>query len=556
MATLTQTKEDLITSISKFYQWEKALPNKVYLHQPISGHWHTWTFAESGQEIRKIAQYLKENYAPGTKIAVMSRNCAHWLMTDLAITMADCISVPIYPNVNRDTVSYVLEHSEAQMLFVGKLLPNDWNEMRNGIPAEMPCVSFGMYGLDADYKTWDTVCQETEPLQGEPTPPLKDTLTIIYTSGTTGRPKGVVLTHESLSFSIAQFHRVFNLVASDRFFSYLPLSHIAERMLISQGSLVGGSDVFFAESLDTFADNLKHARPTIFLAVPRIWTKFQMGVLTKFPPSRLKMILSIPIINGIIKKKIQEALGLDQARVILTGAAPMSSSLMNWYDKLNINIHEVYGMTENCALSHANRPGEKKAGTVGKVMYGVEMKLTEEGEICTKSVANLQEYYKMPEKTADTIKDGWLHTGDKGVIDSDGFVRITGRVKDLFKTSKAKYVAPNPIEMKLSKNPIIEQVCVVGNGIPQPLALVVLSENGREMSREEAKESLAETLKELNPKLEHHEQLQKIVVMPEEWTVENNLLTPTLKIKRNEIDSQFEKNYEKWYEGGKGVIFA
>ncbi|MEO1384409.1 MAG: AMP-binding protein, partial [Bacteroidota bacterium] len=360
MATLTQTKEDLITSISKFYQWEKALPNKVYLHQPISGHWHTWTFAESGQEIRKIAQYLKENYAPGTKIAVMSRNCAHWLMTDLAITMADCISVPIYPNVNRDTVSYVLEHSEAQMLFVGKLLPNDWNEMRNGIPAEMPCVSFGMYGLDVDYKTWDTVCQETEPLQGEPTPPLKDTLTIIYTSGTTGRPKGVVLTHESLSFSIAQFHRVFNLVASDRFFSYLPLSHIAERMLISQGSLVGGSDVFFAESLDTFADNLKHARPTIFLAVPRIWTKFQMGVLTKFPPSRLKMILSIPIINGIIKKKIQEALGLDQARVILTGAAPMSSSLMNWYDKLNINIHEVYGMTENCALSHANRPGEKK----------------------------------------------------------------------------------------------------------------------------------------------------------------------------------------------------
>ncbi len=558
MATLTKTQEDignLSTTLEKFYRWESNSPDKAFLHQPIDGKWHSWTYGEAGQEIRKIAAYLKENYGEGSKIALLSRNCAHWIMADIAISMAGCISVPLYPNIKRDTVNYVLDHSESVAILVGKLIDADWQEMRHGVPQELPSIKMGNYGLDADYRSWDDICAEQSPMEESPMGDIEGVQTIIYTSGTTGKPKGVVIGASSLSYSIAQFDKIFDLQGSDRFFSYLPLSHIAERMLISQGALVAGSDIFFAESLDTFADNLKHARPTIFLAVPRIWTKFQMGVLAKFPQSRLNLLTSLPVLGNVIKRKIKEALGLDKARVKLTGAAPMSVSMLEWYKKLGMEVYDVYGMTENCALSHANRPDAYKFGTVGRVMTGVEMKLTEEGEICVKSPANMREYYKMPEKTAETLQDGWLYTGDKGVIDSQGFVKITGRVKDLFKTSKAKYVAPNPIEQKISANAFVEQVCVVGSGIPQPIALVVLSESAQEKNIEEVKESLRDTLNQVNATLDHHEVLQKIVVMKEDWTVENGVLTPTLKIKRNVLDERFEKHFEDWYEGGKGVIY-
>jgi len=188
-------------------------------------------------------------------------------------------------------------------------------------------------------------------------------------------------------------------------------------------------------------------------------------------------------------------------------------------------------------------------------MPGVEMKITEEGEICVKSLANMVEYYREPEKTAATIRDGFLHTGDKGEVDSEGYVRITGRVKDIFKTSKAKYVAPSPIEMKFSKNELVEQICVVGTGIPQPIALVVLSEDAKSKPKEEVSESIEATLKALNPSLDHHERLQKAVIVSEEWTPENSILTPTLKIKRGAIDDKYQTNYEKWYDGGVGVVW-
>ncbi|MEM6342750.1 MAG: AMP-binding protein [Bacteroidota bacterium] len=556
MATLTQTEQKLRTPLELFYHWESKIGTKNYLNQPINGQWHTWTWAEFGQEVRKMAAAIESrNFEPGTRIGILSRNCAQWMMTDLAIAMAGHISVPIYPNVNAETVQYVLEHSEAKMLFVGKLEPHDWAEMRKGVPAEMECISFGMYNLDADYVTWQDEIAKFEPKSDNPTGDLDDMWTIIYTSGTTGKPKGVVHKMRAPVFAFETFMDIFKLTPDDRFFSYLPLSHIAERMLISMGTLRCGGSIHFAQSLDTFADNLKTGAPTVFLGVPRIWTKFQSGVLAKFPQSRLNLLFSIPIINNIIKKKIREALGLSEARICLTGAAPTPVSLQEWFERIGVTILEVYGMTENSAYSHANLPGAYKFGFAGKTMAGVEMKITDEDEICVKSDANMIEYYKEPEKTAATLRDGWLHTGDCGELTPEGFLKITGRVKDIFKTSKAKYVAPNPIEMKLAKNEYIEQVCVVGTGIPQPIALVVLTEDGRKRDNDDLVESLSETLQEVNPTLEHHETLRRIVVVKDEWATETGQLTPTLKIKRNAIDKQYAGRYEEWYEGGKGVAF-
>ncbi|MFK7920354.1 MAG: AMP-binding protein [Bacteroidia bacterium] len=556
MATLTQTEQKLRTPLELFYHWESTIGSKTYLNQPIDGQWHTWTWAEFGQEVRKMAAAIESrNFEPGTRIGILSRNCAHWMMSDLAIALSGHISVPIYPNVNAETVSYVLEHSETKMLFVGKLEAHDWTEMRKGVPAGMECISFGMYPLDADYPTWQEETAKHDAKADSPIGSLEDLWTIIYTSGTTGKPKGVVHKVKAPIFAFETFMDIFKLTPEDRFFSYLPLSHIAERMLISMGTLRCGGSIHFAQSLDTFAANLKTGAPTVFLGVPRIWTKFQSGVLAKFPQSRLNLLFSIPIINNIIKKKIREALGLSEARICLTGAAPTPVSLQEWFERVGVTILEVYGMTENSAYSHSNLPGAYRFGFAGKTMPGVEMKITDEEEICVKSDANMIEYYKDPEKTADAIRDGWLHTGDCGELTSDGFLKITGRVKDIFKTSKAKYVAPNPIELKLAKNEYIEQVCVVGTGIPQPIALVVLTEDGGKREQDELVESLTETLKEVNPTLEHHEVLRRIVVVKEDWTTEGGQLTPTLKIKRNSIDKQYKDRYEDWYESGKGVTF-
>ena len=553
----TATKTSLRTPLDNLYQWENELATKVYLNQPLGGEWHTWTWKEFGTEVRKMAAVIRaRGIEPGSRIALVSKNCAHWLMSDLAIMMSGCISVPIYPNVNADTVSYILKHSAAKLLFVGKLEAHDWREMKKGVPAGMDCISFGIYGLDEqDYPTWDEVAAEVEPMTENPRPSPEDVMTIIYTSGTTGTPKGVVHKYISPAYASQAIFSEFGIGQNDRFFSYLPLSHIAERMLVMMGTTGSGASVHFAESLDTFAENLRTCRPTVFLAVPRIWAKFQTGVFAKFSPSRLNLLLSIPLLGGILRKKIRAALGLDQAKTLLTGAAPIPVSLLKWYDKLGMTIYEVYGMTENSAYSHSNLPGRRKPGTVGQTLEGVETKITDEGEICVKSIVNMVEYYREPEKTAETLRDGWLHTGDKGEIDAEGYVRITGRVKDIFKTSKAKYVAPSPIEMKLSKNDFVEQVCVVGTGIPQPIALVVLSPDARAKAQDLIKASLNDTLQEVNPTLEHHERLQKLVVVRDEWTPENGILTPTLKIKRGAVDDRYQIHYEKWYEGGKGVVW-
>ncbi|GAB4415485.1 MAG: AMP-binding protein [Bacteroidia bacterium] len=546
----------MITPLGRLYQWERTQPAQGFLHQPIDGTWHTWTWGEAAREVRRMAAAIQaKGYEPGSRIAILSRNCAHWIMADLAIMMSGHISVPIYPNINAETVRYVLTHSEARLIFVGKLEQHDWDEMRPGIPDEVERISFGRYALQgADYPDWDTLVRSNEPLTGSPDRSLDEVMTIIYTSGTTGRPKGVVLKFEAPVFAFEGFQHHFHIQPQDRFFSYLPLSHIAERMLVVMGSLRGGAHVYFAQSLDTFADNLRHAEPTLFLGVPRIWTKFQSGVLAKFPPSRLNLLLSLPLIRTGLSKLICGKLGLGKARVLLTGAAPTPKSLLEWYSRLGMHIYEVYGMTENSAYSHANTPEGTRFGTVGRPMIDTTFKLTAEGEICIKSLANMSAYYKEPELTAEVLRDGFLHTGDKGEVDADGFVRITGRVKDLFKTSKAKYVVPAPIEMLLSKDDHIEQVCVVGSGLPQPLALVVLSETARKRTRDEVAGSLRSTLAAVNSQLEDHERLQNLVVVREDWTTENGVLTPTLKIKRGAVDDRYTPSYERWYEGGKGTV--
>ena len=336
----------------------------------------------------------------------------------------------------------------------------------------------------------------------------------------------------------------------------MPLNHIAERNIVEAASLATGGSVSFVESLDTFAQNLQDTRPNVFLAVPRIWTKFHLGILGKLPQSRLNILLKIPIINNLIRKKIKTGLGLDQAKIMLTGAAPMPVHLLNWYEKLGITIQEVYGMTENCAGCTLMPAEGIKPGTVGKPLGNVEIRIDEAtGEVLTKAPWNMIGYYKAEDKTKEVLRDGWIYTGDQGEVTSDGYLKLTGRVKDTFKTSKGKYIVPAPIEWNFAKSEYIEQICIVGLGIPQPMALINLSEIGQDAGKAVVTEHLNELLDAVNPKMEAYKRVKKIIVMSEPWSVENEILTPTMKIKRNVLNQLYNDKFEDWYAAADTVIW-
>lgn len=533
-----------LSPLEMLYKWEKEKPNEIFLSQPINGVWHNWTWQEFGDEVRKMATYLKQLNLPSeSKIGLLSKNCAHWLMTDMAIMMSGHVSVPLYPNLNAETLSKILSHSETKLLFVGKL--DNYNEMKEGVPHEIPCITFPFYS--ENYPKWDDLLKNISPLKEDIIRKPNELATIIYTSGTTGVPKGVM--HKFFNFSFATTNAV-NIIPlkEESFFSYLPLCHIAERLLVQMGSLYCGGRVSFAENLDTFAKNLSDVSPTIFLGVPRIWTKFQQGILSKIPQKKLTLLLKIPIISIIIKNKIKKNIGLAKANNVFTGAAPTPVSLIKWFAHLGINIQEAYAMTENTCYSHVTLNNSIKVGYVGKPLPLCQVKLSGRKEILIKHDALMDGYYKMENETSQTIVNGWLHTGDEGYIDDEGFLKITGRVKDLFKTTKGKYVAPSPIEMKISANKNIEQVCVVGNELPQPIALLVLSEKGKSTLREDLKISLNSTLDNMNSILENHEKIHNFIILDQPWTVENKLLTPTMKIKRNLIEKKYSIFYNDWYD--------
>ena len=560
---MSQISTDLL-ALERLYFWEQSAPTRVALTQPMgAGVTLDITWGEVGRQVRSMAAFLQaQGWEPGSKVAILSKNCAWWMMTDLAIWMAGHVSVPLYPTLAHETVRQILTHSEAKACFIGKL--DGWEGMKPGVPADLPCFSYPLSPADAmkDYQGWDAICKANKPMKGNPTRAADALATLIYTSGTTGVPKGVMHTFGSFAWALDTGIQRLPMGPDDRMLSYLPLAHVVERVLVEHGWLRTGMHVFFAESLETFAADLQRSRPTIFFSVPRLWVKFQQGIHHKMPPAKLNRLLSIPILGGIVRRKVMKALGLDQCRIAAGGAAPMPVALLQWYSKLGLNINEGYGMTENLAVSHITEPGKNQQGTVGPAYDGVDQRIdAQTGEIQMRSPALMLGYYKAPEQTAEAMTaDGWLRTGDKGKIDAQGLLHITGRVKDLFKTGKGKYVAPAPIEDRLSMHESIEACVVTGANLGQPLGLLMLGPEYMTKVKDPAarsalEASLVDHLKGVNAKLDPHEKLQCLVIMTTAWTVENDLITPTFKVKRNRIEDLYAKHYEAWESSGKKVIW-
>ncbi len=564
MAQRTEELPLALTSpLEAFYKLEKESAARTAFVQPHADASVTeYTWQRVADEVRRMAAYLQAlNLPEHSNIALMSNNCVHWIMADLAIWMAGHVSVPLYPVLNQQTIAYILQHCEAKALFVGKL--NNWEAMQAGVPADLPCITFPSSPESArsQYIGWEKILADNEPLGGNPLPQLDELATIIYTSGTTGKPKGVMHSFRGIASVGVLGIDMYAVHSSDRVLSYLPLAHCAERAIVEGALLYNGFTVYFSHSLATFAADLRRARPTILFGVPRIWSKLQQRVFEQVPPEKLERLLHLPLVSRFVRHKILKAMGLDALRFGISGAAPMSTDLMAWYKRMGLEILEAYGMSENFAYSHFTAPGDMKVGYVGKTSPRVDCRIADSGEILVRSPSNMLGYYKEPEKTREALdEDGWLHTGDVGAIDAAGRLRITGRIKEIFKTSKGKYVVPAPIENRLLANPYIEQICVTGASLPQPLGVVVLSDAARQQLQDakfkiSLEKQLELLLEETIKQFEKHESLQCLAIVAEQWNVENNFMTPTLKIKRNEIDSFYAGKFETWFNSGARVIW-
>lgn len=563
MHELSDLHKDLKSQIEYFYLYEKTTPDKVFLRQPFGDRWKEMTFQEVGEEARRMATALQSmGFRKGDHIAIVSKNCYHWIIADLAIMMGGFVSTPFYANLSSEQMSDVLDKSDARAVFVGKL--DTWENIDGGIPQDFPIIKFPHYTGNAKVtrgKEWDELVKDHAPLAGDPLPDLDETWTILFTSGTTGTPKGVMHTYRNAAL-ILKGETLNNTLKTmttknPTFFSFLPLNHIAERTAVEICALLVGGSISFAESLETFAKNLQDTQPTLFFAVPRIWTKFNLGILAKMPQKKLDTFLKIPIVSGLVKKKIKKGLGLSRATLIMTGASITPENLKQWYRNLGINLREVYGMTENFGGFSLMPEFGHKANTVGKPMAFCEGKIhPDTREIMMKLPWMMKGYYKDPELTAQVLVDDWLHTGDKGEIDEEGYVKIIGRVKDAFKTSKGKFIVPTILEDKFSDNSYIEQICVVGLGVSQPIALINLSEIGLAADKEIVTQSLTEQLAQINESLHGHEVISTIVITKDTWTPDNQMLTPTLKIRRGALDQAYMDNYPAWQGEETQVVWA
>jgi long-chain acyl-CoA synthetase len=551
------TENDL--ALQLLYRWERERRDRVFLTQPLkAGGAREWTWGQAADQVRRMATYLKaQNWEPGTPIAILSRNCAWWIMADLAIWMSGHVTVPIYPSMKPQSMRQIMEHSGTKACFVGA---TDLQEtVLDAIPPGVSCVRFPTATVD-DWPTWEVLTAANTPMAGFPVRPASDLATIIYTSGTTGTPKGVMHSFSSLAYDAKTLDELIGLNEKERFISYLPLAHIVERAGLEGSALNLGCQVFFSAGIETFLADLNRAQPTIFLSVPRLWLKIQQGVFEKIPRERLDRLLRIPILNRPVKRRILRKLGFSSVLHAASGAAPLPPEILAWYRKLGLNLLEGYGMTETL-ITHLPAPGSIRPGYVGAAIAGVEAKLSESGELLIRSPMNMLGYFRDPDGTrALFTPDGFIRTGDIARIDEDGQLKIIGRVKEQFKTSKGKYVAPAPIESQFMANPMVEACCLMGMGMPRPFAVVLLSEEIRQRTadsgqRAAIESSLRQLMDSINKDLDPHEQVSFIAAVRGPWTIGNDAMTPTMKIKRGVLESRYQAFVDDWNRQSRPVVW-
>ncbi|MGH1433443.1 MAG: AMP-binding protein [Lewinella sp.] len=558
----SKLSQNLDPIISLFYRWEKEQGDTVFLRQPYGKEWKELTYAEAGQQARCLCTALHElGLKPGDHVGILSKNCYHWIITDLALMMGNFVSVPFYASLPAEQLKEVIELSDIKALFVGKL--DEWGEKAQVVPDTLKVIRFPHYAGNALIEIgheWDVLINKYAPLVGTPLPALDDLWTILFTSGTTGTPKGVMHTYRNPAL-VLRIEELTNFTGAlqlkrKKWFSFLPLNHVAERIAVEANCLANGGSISFAESIDTFANNLQSVQPSFIFAVPRIWTKFYQAVTAKIPAPVLSVLFRIPLLGKVLKNYLRKAMGLSHIEIAGTGAAITPAYLKRWYQELGIHLVEAYGMTEVCGSICNGPQADAPSDAVGVAVPFCEVKIMEASEeILMRAPYQMTGYYRSPQKTAEVIQNGWIHSGDRGTIDEKGYVRVIGRVKDAFKTSKGQFIIPNPLEEHLAQNEYLEQVCVVGLGCSQPIALVNLSPSGWNSSKKIVQDSLQETLNSINQQLANYHRVSTIVIDKVIWSEANRLLTPTMKVRRAALDQSYGEEYERWHSAKEAVVW-
>jgi long-chain acyl-CoA synthetase len=523
------------TPLEMFYRWEQETPGKVFLRQPKSLEWREYSWREVADQVRRLASFLRsKNYPQGTRIAIWSANSKDWPIVDFAIMMAGHVSVPIYPGQDVGSARYVFEHSEARMVFAGAFDMHD--RLAEALTDVMETVAILGCRCNTD-TSMEEILEQFSPMKESPQPPPENLMTLVYTSGTTGNPKGVMHIHETPGHVVPSLVASFRLNEPEsRLFSFLPMAHAAERILVELTGLYSNTSISFSEGQETFADEIRSVQPTFFFAVPRLWIKFKEGIDGKFSVAQqASMTLEQ-------KREVAYALGLASGRIIVTGSAPTPRDVQDWFLGMGIALRDAYGMTENFVHGMGWFKNDQPiSGCVGQPMDpATQVRVSDLGEIQFKSKGVMQGYYLDPEKTAEVFDDGWYCTGDAGRFDEDGNLWITGRLSEVFKTTKGKFIVPTRLENLFGRSRYLAQFCVYGHGRDQPAVLATLSEKGHELEPGQLIVELLALLEQINAEVPPYERLSHIIVTPE-WTIENGLLTPTMKLKRNQIVEAFRE---------------
>jgi long-chain acyl-CoA synthetase len=578
----------------------KHFPQEDMLAAKENGVWRKYSTQEIATTVNQLSAGLLtlglsgRDYTPegSDKIAIISSNRPEWLTADLAAQQIGVIWVPVYPTTNPLELKFILNDASVQYMFASN---QELYDKVMSIKAEVPCLK-EVYTFDhiAGAKHWTSLLNKDADLLNQVEVikkeiPVEQVATFIYTSGTTGMPKGVMLTHKSIYFNLQSGKKSFPFpdAPDQKVLSFLPLNHIFEKVA-SYIYMYSGMSIYYAESLETIGDNLKEIKPDGFSTVPRLLEKvFEKIMITGESLTGVKRKLffwavalgeqydnlnqgswwyrtQLKLANKLIFVKWREALG-GNVKFIVTGGAACQVKLLRIFNAAQIPVYEGYGPTENSPIISINlrTPGGTKYGTVGHVISGVDYKLEPDGEICVAGPSVMKGYYKRPDLTAETIINGWLHTGDIGQVIDGKYLKITDRKKELFKTSGGKYVAPQPIENKMKESPFIEQIVLIGDNLRFVSALIVpgfsklkewAKQHGIEYTSNEEiiKNSMVVTMisdivDEYNKLFNQVEQVKKFTLIPREFSIDRQEMTPKLSIRRKNIIANFEKEIEAMY---------
>jgi long-chain acyl-CoA synthetase len=575
-----------------------TIPHRLLAHAQVrpsapayyakrDGKWQPTTWRRFVEECRTAARALIGlGFPKDGKVSILGFNRPEWVIFNHAAMLAGGAPAGIYTTCSPDEVAYIVDHSESHAVLVEDRAQYDKVAARRD---RMPHLKWivtmqGAPAIDAPgVLTWDQFLAKADAVAEADLDARVDALeqaqlaTLIYTSGTTGPPKGVMLSHRNLAWTARALAEVGEGTDRDCSLSYLPLSHIAEQMASVHLPATIGASVYYAESIEKVPDNIKEVRPTVFFGVPRIWEKFHAGltarlgevkggkrrlldwsrgVCARVNERRMRgapvgglLGLQYGLAQKLVIGKLKAAMGMDRARSCISGAAPIARDVLEFFASIDLVVHEIYGQSEDTGPTSYNVPGKTRIGSVGTAIPGLELKIAADGEICVRGPNVFLGYYKEPEATAECLIDGWLHSGDLGELDPDGFLTITGRKKDILITAGGKNIAPKNLEAGIKQNPLVSEAVVIGDRRKYLTALVTLDDaaaKGKDPA--EIRAAIQKTIDELNLTLARVEQVKKFTVLSRAFGIDSGELTPTLKVKRKAVNQNFAREIEAMYQ--------